>query len=371
MEYILIGLFFILLFIFSYYFRVSYVFFSIFLAIVLGIAFIYLFKENFDISFFNNIKSNLSFFYDNAFIFLFFYLGLGYSFNKIYKILIKSLIPSLLDLVNLIVSFVLFFFILKDFLISLVLSLVIYPSSTAIIVKKLENYKLLFGKQADFLLGVLLFEDLVLIVILSFISIKNFNLYFFLVGAILFLIIIIFLLNIFEKYKKNIELILDSDLGIFLVISIVLFFTWLFYKVFYLPYFISSFVLGISIGQYLADKVRGKIDGFKDLALASFMFLFFLDSIVKEKNFIFYDYYILSILIFLLFLKLLTTYIGAKNFGISSKNLNFVSILSLIRGEFSIIAISFIPKYFTLALIVVILTNLLATFSLNLFYRKK
>jgi CPA2 family monovalent cation:H+ antiporter-2 len=371
MEYILIGLFFILLFIFSYYFRVSYVFFSIFLAIILGSAFIYLFKENSNIDFFYNIKSNLSFFYDNAFIFLFFYLGLGYSFNKIYKILIKSLIPSLLDLVNLIVSFVLFFFIFKDFFISLVLSLVIYPSSTAIIVKKLENYKLLYSKQADFLLGVLLFEDLVIIVILSFISIKNFNLYFFLVGAVLFLIIIIFLLNIFEKYKKNIELILNSDLGIFLIIGIVLFFTWLFYKVFYLPYFISSFVLGISINQYLADKVRSKIDGFKDLALASFMFLFFLDSIMKEKTFIFYDYHTLFILIFLLFLKLLTTYIGAKNFGISSKNLNFVSILSLIRGEFSIIAISFIPKYFTLTLIVVILTNLLATFSLNLFYRKK
>lgn len=182
-----------------------------------------------------------------------------------------------------------------------------------------------------------------------------------------------FLNKIFNKYKKNIELILDSDLGIFLIFGILLFTTWLFYQVFYLPYFISSFVLGLSLGEYLADKIRLKIDVFKDLALSSFMFLFFFDSILNQKeiSFLFNEYLVLILAIILLFLKLLTTYIGAKNFGVSKKNLFNVSFLSLIRGEFSIVAVSFIPKYFLLALVIVIFTNLLATLFFYLFYNPK
>lgn len=373
MEYILLGLFFIILFVFSYYFKLSYVFFSIILAVIFGIIYMFFLRNYFDLNVFYNIKGNLSFFYENVFIFLFFYLGLGYNFNKIYKILLKSISPSLLDLINLIVPFLLFFAIFRDFFIAFIFSLIIYPSSTAIIVKKLENYKLLFSKQADFLLGVLLFEDIVLILALSFISTKKFALSYFLIGIILFFITILFLNKIFNKYKKNIELILDSDLGIFLIFGILLFTTWLFYQVFYLPYFISSFVLGLSLGEYLADKIRLKIDVFKDLALSSFMFLFFFDSILNQKeiSFLFNEYLVLILAIILLFLKLLTTYIGAKNFGVSKKNLFNVSFLSLIRGEFSIVAVSFIPKYFLLALVIVIFTNLLATLFFYLFYNPK
>ncbi len=373
MEYILLGLFFIILFVFSYYFKLSYVFFSIILAVIFGIIYMFFLRNYFDLNVFYNIKNNFSFFYENVFIFLFFYLGLGYNFNKIYKILLKSISPSLLDLINLIVPFLLFFAIFRDFFIAFIFSLIIYPSSTAIIVKKLENYKLLFSKQADFLLGVLLFEDIVLILALSFISTKKFALSYFLIGIILFFITILFLNKIFNKYKKNIELILDSDLGIFLIFGILLFTTWLFYQVFYLPYFISSFVLGLSLGEYLADKIRLKIDVFKDLALSSFMFLFFFDSILNQKeiSFLFNEYLVLILAIILLFLKLLTTYIGAKNFGVSKKNLFNVSFLSLIRGEFSIVAVSFIPKYFLLSLVIVIFTNLLATLFFYLFYNPK
>lgn len=373
MEYILLGLFFIILFVFSYYFKLSYVFFSIILAVIFGIIYMFFLRNYFDLNVFYNIKNNFSFFYENVFIFLFFYLGLGYNFNKIYKILLKSISPSLLDLINLIVPFLLFFAIFRDFFIAFIFSLIIYPSSTAIIVKKLENYKLLFSKQADFLLGVLLFEDIVLILALSFISTKKFALSYFLIGIILFFITILFLNKIFNKYKKNIELILDSDLGIFLIFGILLFTTWLFYQVFYLPYFISSFVLGLSLGEYLADKIRLKIDVFKDLALSSFMFLFFFDSILNQKeiSFLFNEYLVLILAIILLFLKLLTTYIGAKNFGVSKKNLFNVSFLSLIRGEFSIVAVSFIPKYFLLALVIIIFTNLLATLFFYLFYNPK
>ncbi len=374
MEYILLGLFFIVLFIFSYYFKLSYVFLSIILAVIFGTIYV-LFSKNFlDLNVFYNMKSSLSFFYENVFIFLFFYLGLGYNFNKIYKILLKSIWPSLLDLINLILPFFLFFIIFKDFFIAFIFSLIIYPSSTAIIVKKLENYKLLFSKQADFLLGILLFEDLILILALAFISTKQFVVSSFLVGSILFFVIIFILIKIFEEYKKNIELILESDLGVFLILGILLFTTWLFYKVFYLPYFVSSFILGLSVSEYLADKIRIKIDVFKDLSLTSFMFLFFLDSILinhKEIYLLFNDFLILILAIILLFFKLITTYVGAKSFGISKKNLFNVSFLSLIRGEFSIVAVSFIPKYFVLALIIVIFTNLLVVLFFYLFYNPK
>lgn len=373
MEYILLGLFFIILFLASYYFRVSYVFLSIILAIIFGVTYSFLLKSFLPIADFKDIKHNLLFFYDNVFIFLFFYLGLGYNFNKIYKILIKSIVPSLLDLINLVIPFIIFYLVFKDFFISLALALVIYPSSTAIIVKKLENYKLLYSKQADFLLGVLLFEDLVLIVLLSLLGTKTFSLYPFLIGIILFLVTIRFLFYIFGKYKKNIELILDSDLGIFLIIGVVLFITWLFYEVFYLPYFMSAFVLGLSISDYLADKVKIKIDGFKDLSLAFFMFAFFLDSIInqKENPLIFDEFFILVFVIILLFLKLLTTYFGAKSFGLKQKNLVTTSILSFIRGEFSIVAISFISKYFIIGLIVIILTNFFVLWILNYFHLYK
>lgn len=369
MEYILLGLFFIILFLLSYYFRVSYVFLSIILAVILGI--IYLLKPSLLIFDFKNIKDKFLFFYDNAFIFLFFYLGLGYSFNKIYKILIKSIVPSLLDLVNLVIPFIIFYLILKDFFISLALSLAIYPSSTAIIVKKLENFKLLYSKQADFLLGILLFEDLIIIILLSLLSTKSIVLYLFFIGIILFIFTIKFLVYIFEKYKKNIELILDNDFGIFLIVGNVLFITWLFYEIFYLPYFISAFILGLSISDYLESKVRIKIDVFKDLSLASFMFLFLFDSIINHKQIIFNEYIILIFVIILLFLKMLTTYFGAKIFGVSPKNLANVSILSLIRGEFSIVPLTFIPKYFILGFFLIIFSNFFTDLILKLFYFQK
>ncbi|MGC8815874.1 MAG: hypothetical protein ACP5O4_06765, partial [bacterium] len=111
MEYVLLGLFFIILFLFSYYFRLSYVFLSIILAVIFGITYSFFLKSFLSITVFENIKNNLLFFYDNVFIFLFFYLGLGYNFNKIYKILIKTVVPSLLDLINLFIPFIIFYLI--------------------------------------------------------------------------------------------------------------------------------------------------------------------------------------------------------------------------------------------------------------------
>ena len=368
MEYIGIGLFFVILFVFSYYFRLSYIFPTIILSIISGFFYLILSKQNLEIS---DLTNSLSFFYDNVFIFLFFTLGLGYNFRKIYQILLRSIVPSLLDLLNFFLPWVVFYLFLKDFLVSFILALILYPSSTSIIVKKLENYKLLFSKQADFLLGVLLFEDLILIILLSFISLKKFYFSMFFIGVILFAGFIYILNRLCDKYKKELDLIMDSDLGIFLVIGVLLFFVWLFYYVFYIPYFISSFVLGLSINEYVANRVRLRIDVFKDLSLASYMFVFFFTSIVNYKGIgKLVDVHVLLVFVILLFFKFITTYFGGRIFGISKKRLSFVSLLSMIRGEFSIVAVSFIPNYFLLALISVVLTNLLFSFG-SIYFKSK
>lgn len=98
---------------------------------------------------------------------LFFFIGLSYSFERLAG-MTKIVVPGLLGFVfNFFPPLLLSYLFTKDLLFSLVMGAVIYPTSTAITAKLLIDYRRLINPEAEFLVGLLIFEDLISIVLLS------------------------------------------------------------------------------------------------------------------------------------------------------------------------------------------------------------
>lgn len=105
-----------------------------------------------------------------AVVLLFFFIGLEYSFERLIGMK-KLLKPGIIDfLFNFLPAFGLSYLFTQNFLFSLAVGAIVYPSSTAITAKLLMDYKRLVNPEAEFLIGVLIFEDLISIILLSLLT---------------------------------------------------------------------------------------------------------------------------------------------------------------------------------------------------------
>jgi len=109
----------------------------------------------------------LEVFKEAGIILLFFFIGLEYSFERL-RGMTSVLKPGLIDFsLNFVPIFVLARIFGFDTVSALVLAGVFYPSSTSIVAKLLMDMKRLASAEADLLIGILIFEDLVCIILLS------------------------------------------------------------------------------------------------------------------------------------------------------------------------------------------------------------
>jgi Kef-type K+ transport systems, membrane components len=98
----------------------------------------------------------------SAIIFLFFFIGLEYSFERLLG-MAKIIKPGFIDFfVNSAPVFLLSYLITHDLMLSSLLAIALYPSSTSITAKLLVDYRRLINPEADLLIGILIFEDLIL-----------------------------------------------------------------------------------------------------------------------------------------------------------------------------------------------------------------
>jgi len=103
----------------------------------------------------------------SAIIFLFFFIGLEYSFERLLK-MAKVIKPGFIDFfVNSAPVFLLSYLITRDLMLSFLLAIALYPSSTSITAKLLVDYRRLINPEADLLIGILIFEDLISVVFSS------------------------------------------------------------------------------------------------------------------------------------------------------------------------------------------------------------
>lgn len=342
-----VSLLLILIFLFSIFFRTPFVLTTVIIGTILSILHNF---YNFEIN-----LGNLKIFSDIAISLIFFSLGLGYTMDSFIKILKKSFISSLIDLINFFLPCIIFYILTREAILSLVIGLCLYPSSTAITVKILEFQKKLATRLTDLIIGILLFEDIFIIITISiiFISTKSKILLSSLLYSILILLIIyVISRKIFSQHYLILEKHLQEESGVFFIFG---YFLLLHYisKIFDLPELLIVFLGAILIPTPLSNSIKSKIEFIKNLSIG----IFILEFISQTKIYLNHtNFKILIMLPFLIFIKSLSLLLSLKLLNIKYKKEDIFYLLP--RGEFSAY-IAKLSNIEPLAFTIILLSNIL------------
>ena len=353
-----IGLLFSLLFVFGFslrFLKVPYIL-SFMLAGLVG-------KELFH----EKVIEWVAFLEHSAVIFLFFFIGLEYSFERLGAM--RSILkPGLADLfINLLPVFLVAYIATKDFIFSAVVASALYPSSTAITAKLLSDYKRLVFPEAELLIGVLIFEDLISIILLSLLS-GGINSgqeepTFLLLRSVLSLLVFSFafylLRNLAYRAVGEIDKISEETIFPFLIVGALLLLCglgeWM-----GVSSALIAFMLGVVVPEdsLTYKTVEEKLADLKELSLGVFFFSFtYSANISFDQNL----YLLIALVLLSLITKLLSTYWGARLYGLSKRVSIRASLSFLARGEFSLIFASLLPATQALVFLVVLTTSILGS----------
>ncbi|MFN3870691.1 MAG: cation:proton antiporter [Aquificaceae bacterium] len=303
-----------------------------------------------------------------AVILLFFFIGLEYSFERLINM--KRLIkPGLLDLLlNFFPAFILAYLFTKNLLFSLVIGAVVYPSSTAITAKLLMDYKRLVNPEAELLIGVLIFEDLVSIILISAltgITLKGEADTLSLLRGILAVVLLFALFYLAKGLSHRAFDYMDrkvsEDLIPFFVLGFLLFSSGISLS-FGLSDALIAFLLGVIVpeGSKTFEIIERSLSDLKELSVGVFFFMF---TFHAKLSFDFNWWLFVLLLALSIFLKLLSTYWGAILYGLGKRVSMRASLSFIQRGEFSVIFASFYEPTQSMAFLLVILTAFLGSFS--------
>ncbi len=303
-----------------------------------------------------------------AVILLFFFIGLEYSFERLVgmKRLIK---PGLIDLfINFVPAFLISYAFTKNFLFSFVVACIVYPSSTAITAKLFMDYKRLINPEAEFLIGILIFEDLISIILISILTgftLKGEPDPLSLVRAVfaVFLLFLLFYLarEISQRFFNYIEKGVEEEIIPFFVLGFLLMSSGISLS-FGLSDALIAFMLGVIVPENSRtfQIIEKSLSDLKEFSVGIFFFMFAFNA----KLGLDFDPLLLFILLIVsVALKLLSTYWGGIIYGFNKRVATRASLSFVQRGEFSVIFASFHPPAQSLAFALVLITTLLGSFS--------
>ena len=296
-------------------------------------------------------------------ILLFFFLGLEYSFEKL-KGMVSVIKPGIVDLVlNFGVPFLVFISIGFDVKKSLVLSAVLYPSSSSIVAKLFIDSKRIVFPEAELLIGILIFEDLISIILVSFISqitaiggfefsvlIENF-------GKIVVVFGVFYLLHkvLIPRVSDWLDQISEDELFSFFILGIVLL-TGFSFRAIGISEVLGAFLLGVLVPETkISERINYHLFSFKELSIGIFFFFFaYRSDIILQR-----DEIIAIALISAggIILKIISTYIAGYIYGLKRKARLRGSFSFVPRGEFSIILTSFDPSIKSITFPFIIITS--------------
>ncbi|MEO0160259.1 MAG: cation:proton antiporter [candidate division WOR-3 bacterium] len=274
--------------------------------------------EEYFIHFVNNLAISI----------LLFFIGFEFSFNKIHKHINSSFLNTFITfLLFLFIGTIFAFFISKDLKSSLIFALVIYPSSSLIVIKMLQITNRLASIETPFIIIALILEDLFIAILLGLIKGSYFH-----ILNVFFVILAIFINFKFKvKIRKFVSFLTNLDRELFLI---TIFFAIIIADTI-LKSPIGAFILGILISDTYENFFEKQLSMIREIIFMAFFFLFGygLKSILPLINF---QYFFIAIFIFFIAILLKAIYfIQIQSFKIISR-----SIITLIpRGEFSIFAI--------------------------------
>jgi CPA2 family monovalent cation:H+ antiporter-2 len=303
-----------------------------------------------------------------AVVLLFFFIGLEYSFERLIgmKRLLK---PGIIDfLFNFLPAFGLSYLFTQNFLFSLAVGAIVYPSSTAITAKLLMDYKRLVNPEAEFLIGVLIFEDLISIILLSLITgftLKGSPDAVGLIRGLLALLLVLILLYIgkglSERFFSYMDRKMEEDLVPFFVLGFLLVSSGISLS-FGLSDALIAFMLGVIVPENsrVFGIIEKSLSELKDLSVGVFFFMFTFNS---KLSFDFNPWFFIIIVFLSIITKFLSTYWGAHLYDIGNRAALRASLSFLQRGEFSVIFASFYEPAQSMAFLLVLITTLLGSFS--------
>jgi len=303
----------------------------------------------------------------SAIIFLFFFIGLEYSFERLLG-MARVIKAGFIDFfVNSTPVFLLSYLITRDLMLSSLLAIALYPSSTSITAKLLVDYRRLINPEADLLIGILIFEDLISVVFLALFSsaltgdFSGLNVLkgVFVMGVVIVLFYLLRGLAI--KSFKYIDRISNELIFPFLIVGILLFLSG-FGESLGVSSAIIAFLLGVIIPENSQsfEVIEERLTDLKELAIGVFFFSFtFLAPINLQQDWLF------IILLFLLITitKFISTYWASRVYGLGKKASFRASFSFLARGEFSVLFASLMPQAQPIVFFVVMLSAILGSLS--------
>jgi CPA2 family monovalent cation:H+ antiporter-2 len=319
-------------------------------------------------------------------ILLLFYIGLEFSIAELQRNF-KSVIS--VGLVDLLLNMLPIFGVAKllgfDTFTSFVLSVILYPSSSAIVSKLLIDLRKLANPEVETVLSILVFEDIAAATLLAFLVnfsngiSSNLELLKITAKIIVFLFLAIMVV-IFAS--KLIDLILHkvgtATESLVLLVSTVLFILVELSLGFGLSESIGAFIAGMLFAESkYKDSIESVVIPYRDLFGALFFLTFGLSINLKMFS--------LSIVLSLLVLfivssitKVLTGLVSVRFYGLGVKRGLSAGLMLLPRGEFSILVAATTPKLIPLTAAYVLLSSILGSITvkessriLNLFFKKK
>ena len=300
-------------------------------------------------------------------ILLFFFIGLEYSFERL-KNMVSIWKPGLADfLFNFVPIFLLARFFGFDLVTSLLIAGVFYPSSTSIVAKLLMDFKRLASPEAELLIGILIFEDLVSIILLSvlipvveFGSLEPKTLPVSLL-KILVVLIIFYLLHRFLVPRIQLWLDRASEeesfvfflLGFTMVVGVS-------FKDLGLSEALGAFLLGVLVPETrVMENIEHHLSALKELSIGVFFFFFAYESeLTVPENLQF----VLLLILLGVLLKVISTYVAAYLYGMKRKARLRTSLSFVPRGEFSVIIASLEPTVKLISIPFILSTALIGSF---------
>ncbi|MFZ8826582.1 MAG: cation:proton antiporter [Candidatus Caldipriscus sp.] len=303
----------------------------------------------------------------SAIIFLFFFIGLEYSFERLLG-MARVIKPGFIDFfVNSAPVFLLSYLITRDLMLSSLLAVALYPSSTSITAKLLVDYRRLINPEADLLIGILIFEDLVSVIFLALFSsalIGDFSGLNVLKGVLVMgVVIILFYLlrGLAIKSFKYIDRISNELIFPFFIVGILLFLSG-FGESLGVSSAIIAFLLGVIVPENSQsfEVIEERLADLKELAIGVFFFSFtFLAHINLQQDWLF----IILLFVLITITKFISTYWASRVYGLGKKASFRASFSFLARGEFSVLFASLMPQAQPIVFFVVMLSAILGSLS--------
>src|SRR5699024_8314934 len=214
-----------------------------------------------------------------AIVLLFFLLGLEFSTERLGDIAKKIWTTGILDIVlSLGVTMLIAFAFGMDWFTSFLIGGITYATSSSITAKLLDDKGRMDNTETEFVLGILIFEDLIApIVVAVLIALNAGNTFhgvdlMLLMGKIIFLALIAIVLGktVFKRFEDFLQKLDDDDLRIALLVGIAVTYSG-FAMYLGLSEVLGAFLAGVMLAEIKkVDLVGGMVNPVKDLLIPTF-----------------------------------------------------------------------------------------------------